>query len=219
MLSKSVNPSDPLENFADRWILEPDRDVEVYEWLRQAISDFRTAVSYSDRAKPIAFISGGLGDTAGRVAAGKRVATLGFLATISRSLEQLSNAPHREKPTWPKALVGKVFIVDTRVERRGFRPKLFTSDGGPLRKNCTLTFTAQTNAQHPYSAYWQIVNIGADATRANGLRGQFDERIIECGTLTRKEVTEYAETHSIECFIVKDRPHVARSQPFVVNIK
>lgn len=214
-----ANPSDPLENFADRWILEPDREVAFHEWLERAKSDFRTAASYSDRAQLIAVLSGGLGERAVRVAAGKRVATPGLLVTISRSLKQLFNAPHREKPAWPEALVNKVSIADARVEQKGFRPKKLTSDGGPLPKNCSLTFIAQTDVQHPYRVYWQIVNTGADATRANGLRGQFEEGIIERGTLTRKEGTEYVGTHSIECFIVKDGLLVARSQPFIVNIR
>jgi hypothetical protein len=43
------NPSDPLENFADKWEEFPDRATSFYKWLEQARSDFRHAAELFDQ--------------------------------------------------------------------------------------------------------------------------------------------------------------------------
>ncbi|ALR19664.1 MULTISPECIES: nucleotidyltransferase [Sphingobium] len=44
-----ANPSDPLENFADKWAEFPERERAFYAWLRQAQRDFAHAASLADR--------------------------------------------------------------------------------------------------------------------------------------------------------------------------
>lgn len=44
-----ANPSDPLENFADKWVEFPEREEAFYRWLRQARSDFAEAAGLADR--------------------------------------------------------------------------------------------------------------------------------------------------------------------------
>jgi hypothetical protein len=44
-----ANPSDPLENFADKWSEFPEREQAFYTWLRQAQRDFAHAASLADR--------------------------------------------------------------------------------------------------------------------------------------------------------------------------
>lgn len=44
------NPSDPLENFADKWPEFPERERAFYTWLRQAQSDFAYAAGLADRS-------------------------------------------------------------------------------------------------------------------------------------------------------------------------
>lgn len=44
-----ANPSDPLENFADKWEEFPERERAFYAWLRQAQRDFAYAASLADR--------------------------------------------------------------------------------------------------------------------------------------------------------------------------
>lgn len=44
-----ANPSDPLENFADKWAEFPERERAFYAWLRQAQRDFVHAASLADR--------------------------------------------------------------------------------------------------------------------------------------------------------------------------
>lgn len=43
------NPSDPLENFADKWIEFPEREQAFFEWLEQAKRDFAYAANLADR--------------------------------------------------------------------------------------------------------------------------------------------------------------------------
>jgi hypothetical protein len=88
-----------------------------------------------------------------------------------------------------------------------------------VAKHCDLTFEAVTDIPRPYMVYWQVVNTGDDARRDNGLRGGFDEGIVERGKLIRHESTRYTGSHSMECFVVKDNYCVARSGLFIVNIK
>lgn len=44
-----ANPSDPLENFADKWAEFPEREHAFFEWLRQAQRDFAYAASLANR--------------------------------------------------------------------------------------------------------------------------------------------------------------------------
>lgn len=44
-----ANPSDPLENFADKWAEHPERERAFYAWLSQAQRDFAHAASLADR--------------------------------------------------------------------------------------------------------------------------------------------------------------------------
>jgi hypothetical protein len=94
----------------------------------------------------------------------------------------------------------------------------FYSDSQALMKGADLTFEARTDVPAPFDVYWQVVNTGSEATRANGLRGGFDRGVVERGTVMRREATAYTGSHTIECFIVKHGHLVARSGAFVVNI-
>lgn len=214
-----ANPSDPLENFADRWRLEPDLERAFYEWLEAARQDFQRAATHNDRAPLVELLSTRLGERVVRAAAAKRVATPGLLANISRSLRQLFHAPHRQEPQWPVVPMGQARIMEAVAQRDGFRPKQLRSDGPPLSKDHSLRFVARTDVQKPYQIYWQIVNTGSEATRAGNLRGQFEERFLERGGLTKEEITRYAGIHSIQCFIVKNGYLAAQSEPFIVNIR
>ncbi len=213
-----ANPSDPLENFADRWQLEPAREIAFYDWLAAARHDFQRAAAMTERGQIIELLSVRLGERVVRAAAGKRVATPSLLATISRRFRELFRAPHRAEPVWPARLYGTARIVEATAKRDGFRPRRINSDGPPLAKGHDLTFTARSDIPKPYRIYWQIVNTGAEATRAGQLRGNFEERFLERGGLTKNESTFYEGLHSIQCFIVKDGHLVAQSEPFLLNI-
>lgn len=212
-----ANPSDPLENFADRWSREPARERAFHYWLAAARRDFQRAGALADRGQIIQVLSDTLGERVVRAAAANRVATPGLLATISRRLGELFRAPHRAEPTWPVRLTGAVRLEAT-AQRNGFRPRKIRSDGSALAKGHSLTFSADTNVARPDRIYWQIVNTGNEAAHAGQLRGNFEERYLERGGLTKIESTLYAGLHSVQCFIVKDGYLVAQSEPFLVNI-
>lgn len=44
-----LNPSDPLENFADKWKEHPEREQEFHNWLRKARADFAAVAKLSNK--------------------------------------------------------------------------------------------------------------------------------------------------------------------------
>jgi hypothetical protein len=44
------NPSDPMENFADKWAERPEREAAFFRWLRQAQSDFSRIAQLNTQA-------------------------------------------------------------------------------------------------------------------------------------------------------------------------
>lgn len=64
-----ANPSDPLENFADKWAEFPERERAFYAWLRQAQRDFAHAASLADRRSIIDSLSPHLGEELAKRAA------------------------------------------------------------------------------------------------------------------------------------------------------
>ncbi len=126
---------------------------------------------------------------------------------------------HRQVPSWPIEISGVAHIERCVVTRNGFRPEVYEDGGGPLPKHAHLTFHVETNIPRPFKVYWQIVNTGIEAERANGLRGGFDEGEIVQGKLTRNESTLYYGDHTIECFIIKNGTLLACTSQFMVRIR
>ena len=62
------NPSDPLENFADKWPEHPEREAAFFEWLRQARQDFEKLASQVERRRLIESIQPRMGAVAERAA-------------------------------------------------------------------------------------------------------------------------------------------------------
>jgi hypothetical protein len=213
------NPTDGRENFADRWKTEPASKEAFYEWLETVRADFHAASGLSDQGAITEQLAHRMGRALLERAAGSSLAPTAPKPTTA--LTRILSAPHRQAPTWPLATGGasSVRIASATVARDGFRTARFTSNGPALAKRSSLKFEAQTNAQSPYEVYWQVVNTGQEARDANGLRGSFEQSRIERGLLTKRESTLYTGTHSIECFIVKNGYCVAKSGPFIVNIR
>lgn len=215
------NPSDPRENFADLWKEEPERKDAFYEWLEVARADFRQAAEQDGVDEFVEKLAPRMGRQLVEAAASAKRAQTGrslVPKVLSRALQRILDAPHRKPPTWPTLSVGTVRITSATMERRGFRPSTFSSDGPGLPKGADLRFTADTDVQKPYQVFWQVVNTGHEAAASRGLRGGFEEADTSRGTLTRQESTSYSGSHSIECFIVKSGYCLARSGPFIVNI-
>lgn len=223
-----VNPTDPRENFADRWEEYPERREAFYEWLRLARADFAAAIGRNDSAGIVEALAPRLGRSLVQRAASRRHAvpptTLAQIASVgSRILsliQGISSAPHRKTVPWTDASSGRVQIAKAAYTRSGFRPKLFASGGPALPKHAELTFEAVTSIRRPFKVYWQVTNTGGEALLApGGRRGDFHEGEATRGSLVRHERTLYSGSHGIECFIVRDGRMLARSGLFVVNIE
>ena len=63
------NPSDPLENFADKWPQHPERQAAFFEWLAQARSDFETLAVQVEKRRLIESVQPRIGTAAERAAA------------------------------------------------------------------------------------------------------------------------------------------------------
>ncbi|MBN8915083.1 MAG: nucleotidyltransferase [Rhizobiales bacterium] len=218
------NPTDPAENFADRWQSHPERREAFYDWLNQAQTDFTNAATAATRDAATAALEPRLGRQLmeaanARRAGGNANGLLGRIMGGARAVGRVLSPSHKQVAPWNILEQGSVVIERATLQRNGFRPEEFVSDGSSLPKHCSLRFEAETNVPKPYKVYWQVVNTGQEAANANGLRGGFDEGIVSVGKLTRDESTSYSGTHSIECFIVKSGLLAAKSGQFIVNIQ
>jgi hypothetical protein len=211
------NPTDPRENFADKWQAYPQRCEAFFAWIEKAKSDFAALASMQsvkDIAETMAPVLGlRLVEQAINEKTQLRTrAKPGFLMHIL-------NPPHRQPPEWGLNLNKEVKITAYRRQFGiGSRKIPIQSDGPAVPKNCDIFFEATTNVMEPYEIYWQVVNTGTQATAAGQLRGGFDFSTAELGKNIRREETQYKGSHSMECFIVKNNVCVARSGQFVVNI-
>lgn len=214
-----ANPTDPEENFADRWQKYPQRHAVFQEWLATARSHFEALFGEQNRERLVEHATKWAGMApARRAAAGMLAQRAPSMASIFRNATYALGASHRKPVPWPTVKLGQVAIEQAIVSRAGFRPQTFQSNSPPLPKGASLRFVATTNVPGPYQVFWQVVNTGDEAVTANCLRGGFDTGLVERGTVVRTEGTAYKGTHTIECFIVKDAYLVARSGVFVVNI-
>lgn len=212
-----ANPTDPAENFADRWQAYPRREEAFREWLDRVRGDFAAAAQSLNRETANAALRPRLGrDLIEAAAAHRRDSPL---TRIVKSARLVLNPAHRKAPPWIRLDQGQVRIEKATMQRNGFRPRGFRSDGDPLPKRCSLVYQADTDIRRPFKVFWQVVNTGREAEAANGLRGGFDEGTVTAGKLTKEENTLYTGRHSIECFIVKAGYLAARSGQFIVNIQ
>ena len=214
------NPVNPLENFADKWQEYPIRKACFMDWLKQAQLDLTTALKLSDVQSVGKSLEPSVGKRVISEAQQKlyeRTSRSTIAASVSRQLSRF-DVTHRQDPKWPVIPSGRVKIIGT-ASRKGFRTRQIESGSAPLPKYWSLRFEAQTNVLMPYEVHWQVVNTGAEAYKANGLRGGFYKGTTETHGTVRKENTEYKGKHWIECFIVKDGICCARSGEFVVNIE
>lgn len=215
------NPTDPAENFADRWQSHPDRRDAFFEWVKLAREDFAHLANQTDLRLVTESAGRSLGNTLARkVEASSRQQASGSSGLrLFQKFSAVLSAAHRQAPPWAIRRQGKVRIARARVLRVGFRPSVLLHDAEPVPKGVAIEFFASTDVAKPYSVYWQIVNTGAEATGLQKLRGDFSSGVIVKGEIMHDETAAYEGTHSIECFIVKDNTLAARSGVFVVKVK
>jgi hypothetical protein len=104
-----ANPTDPSENFADRWEKFPERRDYFFSWLEAARTDFRTVQKYSDINFVLNELSRNLGSTLVEgarsriaVASGSRAASVAPAAAAGASAPSLVFGGEDRRPTEPK---------------------------------------------------------------------------------------------------------------------
>lgn len=215
-----ANPTNPIENFADKWTEYPHRRKNFYDWLEKARADFSRIGRASSQDEGRHLLTEVFGEDVAQRAAGHDTSSRGIRKVLNEGKVRLLRfANHRQPPPWAPTDEGTVKIHAASKLESGFRPVPLTTDGAAVRKGAELRFYGRTNVPHPYEVFWQVVNTGEDATRANGLRGGFDVGSVYSGKLMRKEDTKYSGAHSIECFVVKSGYLAARSGQFIVNVR
>jgi hypothetical protein len=212
------NPTDPQENFADRWRGAPEKRTNFFRWLRQAQEDFANVATQVSPKRLVEVASRSFGARPAQAADAGR-SRMVTLARLYGKTSSVMTASHKQLAPWPASRAGSVAISHVTWTGKGFsRPTRLHSNGQPLVKGASLNFHATTDIPGPYEVFWQVVNTGAEATVAGKLRGGFDLGSVERGNVTHEEGAAYSGSHTIECFIVKDRHLAARSGAFVINV-
>lgn len=212
------NPVNDCENFADRWVLEPERRDRFYDWLEKAKSDF-AYLQTCDITQAYRYLK----ELLGTRAVNEAVQEVGMGKLITETYQPVNYQPalltvaHRERPSWDLNLKYKVEVHGRYKTPAGKNYSITTKTTVP--KNCDIYFVAETNVPKPFDVYWQVVNTGEEANRSGGLRGGiFHSKTAGKGGLNQKEHSQYKGLHWVECFIVKNGVCVARSYEFFVNI-
>jgi len=214
------NPTDPLENFADRWRGAPGKRANFYRWLGKAREDFSAIATEHHPQRIVEAASQAFGERPARAASRTADNQSRSLAYLYGGVINLFSAAHKQSAPWPPVRTGNLSISKVTWTGKGFsRPLLLHSNGQALMKGAALKFEAVTDIPPPYEVYWQVVNTGEEAAAMGQLRGGFDRGTVERGNITHREQASYSGSHTIECFIVKDRHLAARSGVFVVNIR
>lgn len=207
------NPTNNLENFADKWSEYPHRRDNFYRWLETARLDFRriTIAAGSDMRS---VLTETFGD---EVAARFRAPLIPRVVSATKRALVL-RASHRQAAPWTLSTAGSARIFRAVKRQHGFRPMSFSNDGSPISRRAEIIFHGTTDVPMPYEVYWQVVNTGTEAHQANDLRGGFSAGSVYSGSMEHKETAKYRGVHSIQMFIVKQGYLAAQSEPFIVNI-
>jgi hypothetical protein len=104
------NPTDPLENFADKWAEHPERAKAFFEWLQKARTDFSQAARSSNRSLITETVGRGVGGSLADRAARRRQPparpTLLKTASVAPASAGLSFPDRSRVPTKPQGFGG-----------------------------------------------------------------------------------------------------------------
>ncbi|MDV3970690.1 nucleotidyltransferase [Elizabethkingia anophelis] len=212
------NPVNPEENFADRWIEDPEREKSFFNWYEKAKADF-AQIRTMDLTTAYRYLK----ELLGTRAVNEAIRKVGYSNLINESYQPVNYSPtllsvsHRQRPSWLQQLQ---YNVEVHGHYKNHYGKHITiTNRSQIPKNCNIYFVASTNVPKPFDVYWQVVNTGDEAARAGSLRGGiFHSQTAGKGGLNQKEYSSYSGLHWVECFIVKNGVCVARSAEFFVNI-
>lgn len=215
------------ENFADKWNEYPERAEAFFDWLEQARTNLISSIEMFDNN---ADIGGVLGVSLGEDLVQK--AFYEFDKVTAKSISEktqekefalvpyktqgLLSVPHRQKTPWTVPRGYRIFIKATVTDQYG-KQSSYKSDGQLLDKDVSIDFTAIFTLSMPYTLKWQVVNTGKDAGIKECLRGGFEDSNVRRNT--RHEDTAYTGVHYVQCFIIKKRQCIGKSNIFIINIK
>lgn len=212
------NPVNDCENFADRWVLEPERRERFYDWLEKAKSDF-AYLQTCDITQAYRYLK----ELLGTRSVNEAIQEIGLTKLLTETYQPVNyqtallTVAHRENPKWDLNLKHKVEVHGRYKTASGKQYSITSKTTVPKQSN--IFFVAETNVPKPFDVYWQVVNTGDEANRSNGLRGGiFHSQTAGKGGLNQKEHSQYRGLHWVECFVVKNGICVARSYEFFVNI-
>ena len=214
------NPSNPQENFADKWNSEPAKAKAFYSWLRRAKNDIVTVAptiidDYTNLEKSIG--ERVIGRAVSDITPIKHDSNLPDTAYSNPVIKNALSVPHRQRPPF-KLPKHQILGIKATITING-NSYPYKNNGAPIPKNCGIDFNLIVSPKllnGGYTVKWQVVNTGDEALMANSLRGGFE---TEVNTTKRHEGTEYQGTHYVQAFLLKHGNCIAMSKEFVVNIQ
>lgn len=213
------NPVNPLENFADKWVEHPQREKNFRIWMKKAKEDIIELIEKNGFKNSVENLREVFGKRMVNKAlneSGQAELAESTSSVISAIDSKVLSASHRESPSWEMNLKNTVSIAGRFKDGKDWHT---VNRNTVIPKGKDLQFVARTNVLKPFQVFWQVVNTGEEARRANSLRGKIiPSTTAGVGGLRQKEATSYEGTHWIECFIVKEGVCVARSKEFFVRI-
>lgn len=217
--SKILNPANPLENFADKWEQHPQRKESFLQWLSKIEDEIPQWIQQPTKEKLASQLSERFHHTAEiEKALGVKVTNQTNLPAIATSNALTLNPAHRKTAPWKMDLKFKANL-SVQFEKAGFKSYVLRNDDYDVDQRGTLRFALKTNAPGVYKYFWQVVNTGEAAYKANSLRGGFYDGELRRGGKSREEGTLYTGKHCVEGFVVHNGICIARTGDFIINIK
>lgn len=214
------NPSNPQENFADKWNTEPAKAKSFSAWLEKANTDL-VAIPLAN-IEDYSNLENTLGETitsraVSRIIPNKESSNLPDTTYSSPTIKNALSVPHRQKPPFqlPKT---QMLSIKATVTSNGSSYSYKNNDP-PIPKNCKIDFILCVPPKQLKSAYtvkWQVVNTGEQAQINHDLRGGFETRI---NSTKWEETTKYQGIHYIQGFLLRHNRCIAMSKEFIVNIQ
>jgi hypothetical protein len=206
-----TDPSCPTQNFHDRWTADEYRTFRdrIHYYAAKADAAYNLPASAGVDASVTAW-QAIFGDGFCKPPGKKAVEASLSLTRASDNEQDLQADLHIPIDTSAGYKVG----IQGRVRKHGHMGAYFLAKrGNRVHKDRTIDFSFSTNTvPPPYKVYWKVKNYGAEAEKADCLRGQ----IVHTGAETRAEPTRYRGNHYVEVYVVKDGRCVALNRQRVV---
>lgn len=198
------DPSEPTENFNHRWnqveYANFRNKINVYRgWIDEAF-DEEDAEESKTKWRRLFGDKFGTYDTTVKKASEAHIGVAAVRNT-DETLESRWGIRTRFDGRY------RIHVIGRMSKRKGFRERDLTQAGNVVPPGSTIKFRISHNAQDgDIAVYWKVRNTGAEAIRADCIRGQV---FLDDGTLRRSEPTQYRGRHYVEVYLVKDGVCVA----------